>query len=133
MILLDTHVLLWLISGDSNLGNKTKRLIDSAYQKNQVAISAISFWEISLLKQKSRIDFNEDVSSFRKELLHQGVSEIAINGEVGVYSTQLDNFHADPADRFIVASALIFKSKLVTADRKILDWKNGLSSMDART
>ena len=112
MILLDTHTLLWLLSADSNLGEKSKTLIDKSYhdnhntQNHQLAISAISFWEISLLKQKSRIAFDEDVTNWRKELLRQGVKEIEINGEVAIHSTKLKDFHADPADRFIVSSAL---------------------------
>jgi len=138
VILLDTHTLLWLLSADSNLGEKSKTLIDKSYhdnhntQNHQLAISAISFWEISLLKQKSRIEFDEDVTNWRKELLRQGVKEIEINGEVAIHSTKLKDFHADPADRFIVSSALQNDATLITADKKILDWKGGLKTFDAR-
>jgi len=138
VILLDTHTLLWLMSADSNLGEKSKALIDNAYhdthnpQSHQLAVSAISFWEVSLLKQKSRIEFSDDIANWRKELLRQGVKEIEINGDVAIHSTNLKDFHADPADRFIVSSALHNDATLITADKKILDWKGDLKTFDAR-
>jgi len=132
VILLDTHVLLWLITGDEKLGLTSRQMIDKSFQKNEIALSAISFWEIALLKQKSRIVFNEDIQNWRKELPNQGVQEIPINGELAVISTTLENFHADPADRFIVTSALINNATLMTVDSKILNWNSPLDRMNAR-
>ena len=60
--------------------------------------------------------------SWRKQLLRQGVIEIPINGEVVIHSTNLENFHADPADRLIVATAQLNDATLITADGKILNW-----------
>lgn len=132
MIILDTHVLLWLVAGDNKLGTKTRAVIDKAYQQNNVGVCAISFWEVALFKQKSRIEFDDDVANWRKELLRQGVLEIVIDGDLGVYSTMLEDFHSDPADRFIVASALLNRATLLTADNKILNWNTSLKCMDAR-
>ncbi len=132
VILLDTHVLLWLMSGDDNLGIKTRQLIDKALLENKIAVSAITFWEVALLQQKSRITFNQDVQEWRKELISMGVVEIATTGELGVFSTTLDGFHADPADRFIVASAIMNHATLLTADNKILNWKPSFKCLDAR-
>ncbi|MEE9493047.1 MAG: type II toxin-antitoxin system VapC family toxin [Gammaproteobacteria bacterium] len=130
--MLDTHVLLWLISGDEMLGIKTRTLIDNALHENKVAVSAITFWEVALLQQKSRIEFSEDVQDWRRELIGMGVTEISITGELGVFSTTLEGFHADPADRFIVASAIMNHAKLLTADNEILNWKPSFKCMDAR-
>lgn len=131
-MLLDTHVLLWLMSGDNKLGKKNRRLIDEAYHQEEVAVSAISFWEIAMLKNKQRIELNENVIGWRKQLLRQGLIEFHIDGEVSVFSTTLDNFHADPADRFIVSSAILNSATLLTADGKILNWKGNLKRFDAR-
>ena len=133
MILLDTHVLLWLISGDEKLGLKSRALIDKALHESNVAVSAITFWEVALLQQKKRIEFNQDIQDWRRELISMGVTEIAISGELGVFSTTLEDFHADPADRFIVATAIMKKAKLLTADQKILNWKPSFECMDARS
>ena len=94
-------------------------------------MSAISFWEVALLRDKGRIRFPGDVGSWRREQLAQGVIEIAVDGDIGIRAVSLAGFHADPADRLIVASALQ-GHQLVTADERILNWSGQLSRLDAR-
>ncbi len=131
MILLDTQVMLWLRLGDSRLGRHARIEIDQAWQLDDVGVSAISFWEVALLKEKGRIVFPEDVGLWRREQLRQGVVEIPVDGEIGIRASSLAAFHPDPADRMIVATALD-GHQLVTADRRILDWPGPLSRLDAR-
>ena len=128
MVLLDTHVLLWLRTGDASLGPRARRVIAGAENEGEVAVSAISFWEIAMLKDKRRIELKESVSSWRRKLLEEGIVEIAINGDIGVRAVRLRNFHADPADRLIIATALT-GHQLVTADRRILDWSGSLNRL----
>ena len=99
MILLDTHVMLWLRLGERELGTRARAEIDRAWQSGEVAVSAISFWEVAMLKAKGRIKFPEDVELWRREQLAQGVVEIAVDGEIGIHAVGLADFHADPADR----------------------------------
>ena len=131
MTLLDTHVMLWLRLGVARLGTGARREIDRAWQANELAVSAISFWEVALLRDKGRIRFPGDVGSWRREQLAQGIVEIAVNGDIGIRAVSLAGFHADPADRLIVASALQ-GHQLVTADERILSWSGQLSRLDAR-
>ena len=131
MILLDTHVMLWLRLGEAALGAQARDAIDRAWQAGEVAVSAISFWEIAMLKDKARIRFPEDIGVWRREQLGQGVVEIAVDGEIGVRAAALPNFHADPADRLLVATALT-GHQLLTADERILDWPGDVSRLDAR-
>lgn len=131
MILLDTHVMLWLRSGEADLGTRARAEIDRAWQSGEVAVSAISFWEVAMLKAKGRIEFPEDVALWRREQLAQGVVEIAVDGEIGVHAVGLADFHADPADRIIVATALR-GHLLATADGDILDWTGNVRRLDAR-
>ena len=56
-MLLDTHVLLWHEQGDRRLGPKTRRAVERALLENEVAISAISFWEIGMRIQKGQLEF----------------------------------------------------------------------------
>lgn len=130
-MLLDTHVMLWLRLGRRELGTGARVEIDRAWQSGQVAVSAISFWEVAMLKSKGRIRFPEDVALWRKEQLAQGVVEIAVDGEIGIDAVSLIDFHADPTDRFIVATALR-GHLLATADQQILDWTGNVSRLDAR-
>ncbi|MYG41502.1 MAG: type II toxin-antitoxin system VapC family toxin [Nitrospira sp. SB0677_bin_15] len=130
MILLDTHVVLWLRGGEARLGPRARREIDRAWQLGQVGVSAISFWEIAMLKDRGRIKFSEDVGLWRREQLEQGMIEIAVDGAIGIRAISLADFHADPADRLIVATALD-GHRLVTADERILSWAGRLSRLRA--
>ena len=130
MILLDTHVLLWLRLGDARLGPKARLEIDRAWQAGEVGVSAISFWEVALLKDKGRIRFREDIGGWRREQIEQGMAEVAVDGAIAIRAVGLADFHADPADRLIVATALE-GYRLVTADERILDWAGPLSRVRA--
>lgn len=83
-----------------------------------------------MLRSKSRLDFPENLAAWRQELLGQGLIEIPVDGEIRIRANELANFHADPADRIIVATAMN-GHQLVTADRRILDWSGGLRCVDA--
>ena len=130
MILLDTHVLLWWRLGFFRLGAKARSTIDHAWQSGEICVSAFSFWEVALLKDRGRIRFSEDVGVWRREQLEQGMAEIPVDGAISIRAISLIDFHRDPADRLIVATALE-GHQLVTADRRILDWRGQLNRLDA--
>ena len=125
MILLDTHVVLWQELDDSRLGPQTRRTIEDAMQEGMVTVSAITFWEVGMRVQKGQLDLGLDLHAWRRNLLEEGLLELAIDGEIAVRAGLLSNMHGDPADRIIVATALN-GHQLVTADRRILDWPGHL-------
>ena len=131
MILLDTHTALWLRAGDAKLGSPARSVIQRAWEAHEVAMSAMSFWEMAMLRARGRISFPEDVGRWRLEQLGQGLIEIPVDGDIGIRANALDDFHADPADRIIVATAL-GGHRLVTADERILAWGGRLDRLDAR-
>ena len=130
-MLLDTQVALWLDSGNANLGPQSRREIERAWQSGEVAVSAITFWETAMLRDKGRITFPDDVQLWRRERLAQGWIEIPVNGEIATRAGLLPDIHGDPADRLIIATALE-GHQLVTSDRRILAWPGPLSRIDAR-
>ena len=83
-----------------------------------------------MLQEKRRINLVANVSSWRDTLLNQGLIEIPVDGEIGIRANELPDFHADPADRIIVATAMN-GHELVTADRRILEWSGDLRCVDA--
>ena len=131
MILLDTHILIWLDQGNTSLGPQAREAIDRALQSNLLAVSAITFWEASLLQRKGRIQLPE-AQGWRISLLGMGLIEIPIDGKIGIYSNNLADFHPDPADRLIVSSAIQHNATLVTADQRILDWGGSVMRLDGR-
>ena len=118
MILLDTHVMLWLRLGERELGATARVEIDRAWQSGEVAVSAISFWGGGHAEGQGPNQIPEDVALWRREQLAQGMFEIAVDGKIGIHAVGLADFHADPADRLIVATALR-GHVLATADEKI--------------
>ena len=131
MILLDTHVLVWSRFGDGQLGPDSTGLIEQALRANEMAISAFSFWEIAMLHEKGRMTLLRDIGSWRVDLLKEGLIEIPVDGDIGIRANALADFHADPADRIIVATAM-GGHRLVTADERILGWNGNLARLDAR-
>ena len=130
MMLLDTHVLLWHEQGDRRLGPKTRRAVERALPESGLAISAISFWEIGMRIQKGQLEFLLDLDAWRRELLDQGLVEIPADGVIAARAGLLADMYGDPADRLIVATALQGR-RLVTADRRILEWPGRLSRLNA--
>ncbi len=133
MIVLDTHVLVWFAEDHPRLGARTTKLTDTALQRDEVLVSAISFWEIAMLADKQRLTLLVSPAAMRRSVLEQGIRELAVDGTVAIAAAQLADFHGDPADRLVVACALSIDATLVTADRSILSWRGPLKCHDART
>lgn len=133
LILLDTHALIWLDRDDRRLGPSSSGVIRHAWDRNAVAVSAMSFWEAAMLAARRRVEFGSTVPLWRSELLRAGFVEIPVSGEIGIVAAELDGLHGDPADRLILATALAHDATLVTADRRLLDWQGVLQRLDARS
>ena len=120
MILLDTHVLVWLDQGSERLGKKARRMIEQSHQKEEVAIAAVSFWEIGMLIEHGRLRFAGSLAEWRVSLLNSGFVELPADGKVALAAASLKGFSGDPVDRLISATALNQKARLVTADDRLL-------------
>ena len=132
MIVLDTHVLLWMDRNDDALGPLARNLIKSQWHNDTVAVSAISFWEVAMLQQRQRITLPTIVQKWRAELTQSGLKEISLDGHLALIASELKSFQRDHADRFIAATAMVNDAILVTADTQILEWKGSLKCQDAR-
>ena len=130
MILLDTQTLVWLLFEERRLGRRTRRVIERAWATREAAVSAITFWEVAMLHEKGRMLLMADIGSWRAGLLEVGLVEIPVDGRIGVRAASLRDLPGDPADRIIVATALE-GHRLVTADRRLLDWPGNLNRLRA--
>lgn len=127
MIVLDTHVLLWWVGDSGQLSVAAKKVIDKTIsQGGEVIISTISAWEVSMLINKKRLVLSMDIESWFDEVSQiDGVRFLPVDNEIGIKSTVLPgNFHKDPADRMIVATARKLAVPLVTADDKIRNYQH---------
>ena len=121
-LLLDTHVLVWLMFGDVKLGQQVTASIREAARDNRLLLSAITPWEIALLASKKRINLYRDLMEWIREALAMpGLKLVPLEPEIAVASTCLPfEMHADPADRILVATARHLGATLVTADQSLL-------------
>lgn len=131
MLLLDTHVLIWLDEGNSRLGEIALQKIIQSLSSNQLGVATISFWEVAMLIEKQRLVMQTELDVWRSELLKTGLIEIPLRGSTAIRAGQLRMFHGDPADRMIVATAIENGATLMTADTKILSWSLFDQKIDA--
>jgi len=127
MIVLDTHVLLWWVNGSDLLSSAAENAIRKTLaQGGEIIVSTISAWEISMLIDKGRLVLGMDVESWFDEVTQiDGVRFIPVDNEIAIKSTVLPGeFHKDPADRMIVATARKLAVSLVTADQKITNYEH---------
>ena len=120
LILLDTHIVLWLAFDAARLSKKAKTTIEEARQSGEgVAISDITLLELAMLARKKRILLGLSLGSFLSEVERRFVV-LPMNGHICVRAFALPStYPKDPADRVIAATALVQGLSLVTADRKI--------------
>jgi PIN domain nuclease of toxin-antitoxin system len=120
-VLLDTHVLVWLVEGLPELKPSARRAIEASARTDGVVISAISFWEIAMLAQRGRLSVSGPVTEWRQAILARpGIHEMPVDGAVGIEATQLPgSLHPDPADRLLVATARIHQLALATHDVRL--------------
>ncbi len=122
-LLLDTHCWLWIQHGGENeLSRESIRAIEDAARRGALLLSAMSIWELAMLVSKGRVTLQTPLLDWVREALRTpGLSLVPLTPEIAVESTRLPgNFHGDPADRIIVASARETASTIVTRDRLIL-------------
>ena len=127
MIVIDTHILVWWVSGVETLSTAANKAIKNTLSNSgEVLVSSISAWEIAMLVEKGRLVLSMDVESWLDEVSQiDGVRFLPVDNEIGVKSTALPGeFHKDPADRMIVATARKLAVPLVTADEKILHYEH---------
>lgn len=123
MIVLDTHVWIWWVHGDTALSASTRALLDSSEQTG-IAVSVISCWEVAKLVEHETLSVPCPVFDWLQQALsYPGVRLIDLSPRICVESTQLPGeFHRDPADQIIVATARVVDAPIVTVDGKILDY-----------
>jgi len=113
------------------LGKRSQRTIDRALEDDQLAVSVISFWEITLLIAKRRVRSIDSAAETRDFILRAGIGELPLTGEIAILAGELDSLNGDPADRFIAATAIRHDATLVTADEKLLRWRHSLRRQNA--
>lgn len=123
MILFDTHVWVWWVNESSMASTGMLRIIQE-HQGDGLGVSIISCWEVAKLVERGRLELTVPVERWIKQALaYPGVELLQLTPRIVVESTQLPGeFHRDPADQMLVATARVYDIPLLTADSKLLDY-----------
>jgi PIN domain nuclease of toxin-antitoxin system len=124
-LVLDTHVWIWAMEGTAGeLSNATVRLIEQAAVSGDVAVAAISVWELAMLEAKDRLSLSRSIDEWvAAALTAPGVRLVDLAPEIALDSTRLPGLaHADPADRMIIATTRVLGATLITCDERILTY-----------
>lgn len=122
VIVLDTHVLVWWVTGDSQLSVRARKAIAAEQRRSgQILVSAITAWEIAMLIRKGRLQLTMELDDWLAAVEGlKAVRLVDVSAGLAVQSVRLPGeFHSDPADRMIVALAREAGAPLLTADDKI--------------
>ena len=127
VLLLDTHVWLWLVGGAEPLKRTVLSAVEGAARRGRIRVSAISVWEVAMLEAKGRIRLAKDCLAWVQEALAApGTSLVPLTPEIAVESSRLPgDFHGDPADRILIATARLLDATLLTRDERILTYGKG--------
>jgi PIN domain nuclease of toxin-antitoxin system len=117
-LLLDMHIWLWSLLETDRLGSRVFRAINDP--RNELWVSPVSTWEISLLHDSGRMRLADGPEAWlEKAMALAPLREAPLTHEIALATRSVRLPHRDPADRFLVATALVHGLTLVTADRHL--------------
>ena len=121
MIVLDTHVWVWWLSECQSLPPKVQKILTEAKAKQAIFISSISVWAVAQLASRGRLKLTMDYADWIAQTESLSfINFVPVSNHIALRSVQLPPpLHQDPADRVIMATALILGMPLITKDEKI--------------
>ena len=118
-LLLDTHIWLWSVTDPSRLATRVAKALEDT--ENELWLSSISVWELTVLHRKRRLKMPSDVPAWvATSVDHLRLTEAPLTVEVALAVPSISFSHADPADQLLAATAKVFDLTLVTADEHLL-------------
>jgi PIN domain nuclease of toxin-antitoxin system len=123
MIILDTHIWVWWTDQNSLLTADYENIIKE-HQADGLGVSVFSCWEVAKLVEKNRIVFSVSLEDWLTQAVARpNIHLLPLSPQTLAESITLpDNFHKDPADQIIVATARVYNCPLITFDEKILNY-----------
>ena len=121
-LLLDTHIWLWTLAEPGKLSKRVRAALTRT--QNELWLSPISVWELLMLAERGRVKLDVEPRRWMVDALGRTpAQEAAMTFDVAMRSREVMPAHPDPADRFLVATALVYDLTLVTADDVLIDAK----------
>jgi PIN domain nuclease of toxin-antitoxin system len=123
-VMLDTHIIVWLRKTSARLKAPTLKLIEDKFYEGRLCVSAISAWEIGLLVAQNKLDLGQPPLVWFEGFVQKFKANVLdVTPEIAINSNFLPGeFHRDPADRILVATAMVHGAAVVTSDRSIVSY-----------
>jgi PIN domain nuclease of toxin-antitoxin system len=113
--LLDTHVLLWLLTDEQTIPAATRQML--ADPANSLAVSVVSIWEIAIKRRLGKLTLSQPTQAIIDELTRLDIALVPILSQHVLLVEQLPLHHSDPFDRLIIAQAMVENQIIVSRDR----------------
>jgi PIN domain nuclease of toxin-antitoxin system len=121
MLILDTHALFWWVNRTPE--KLTQRQIDAIETAESLAVSAMTCWEMAWLVEHRRIVLQLPISLWLDQVEENGVAIIPVTRSIAERAVSLPEHHRDPADRIIIATAVIHQMQLLSIDGRFTDYQ----------
>jgi PIN domain nuclease of toxin-antitoxin system len=122
-VVLDTHVLLWWKADRRRLSTTARRHLD---ETPELLISPLTFWEVAMLVRKERVALDRATTAWAHDVLAEPRTALApVSPDIAVAAAELADFHGDPVDRILAATAEKLRCPLLTKDRLLRDYAKG--------
>ena len=122
-ILLDTHVLLWVLDDSPKLSKKTHSLLLSA---DQVYASTVNIWEIVVKNSIGKLKTTFIINDLLDIIKDSGIEILNIKPEHAIKLVDLEDYHKDPFDRLLISQSLVEPLHLLTSDSLITRYKGNV-------
>ncbi len=121
-ILIDTHALLWMFSGERQLSNKAEKSILN--KKNELFFSLASYWEICIKQSLGKLELLDNwQNGFKQELAYNGIRWLHVETDHCSKIMELPFLHRDPFDRLLIAQATCEGMQILTKDKNMAKYK----------
>lgn len=120
MILLDTHVIIWLLTAPERLSGKAHgAILQARFAGEKVGYSPVSLYEIAFAARRRRLPLNSPIEDFIAAVQTK-IELVPLTAGIAIFAAELpDSFHGDPFDRIITATAITADCTLITHDDRI--------------
>lgn len=120
-IMLDTHILIWFLEGDSSLSISRRKIISKI--ENEIFVSVASLWEMAIKISLGKLLLAQPLEDIIKQLSTENIEILPILPTHTLYVSTLTFHHKDPFDRMIISQSIVEKLSIITDDGNFADYK----------